>query len=90
MTDLCDVADITPSLVRPPRPAPPRPSSHPPLAPSSLIALLPPLEAVQTVYHTPRKEVVVCAWPRANAIPNRSLAHFDARALLHKPFHAVE
>ena len=26
----------------------------------------------------------------ANAIPNRSLAHFDARALLHKPFHAVE
>ena len=52
--------------------APLRPPSHPPLAPSSLIALLPPLEAGQMVYHTCRKHVVVRAWPRANAIPNRS------------------
>ena len=61
--------------------APPRPPSHPPLAPSSLIALLSPIEAGQTVYRTPRTYVVVRAWPRANAIPNRSLVHFDAPAL---------
>jgi hypothetical protein len=36
----------------------------------------------------------VRAWPRANAIPNRSLVHFDAPALsqlqLHKLFRAIE
>ena len=74
--------------------APPRPPSHPPLAPSSLIALLSPIEAGQTVYRTPQTYVVVRAWPRANAIPNRSLVHFDAPALsqlrLYKLFHAIE
>ena len=59
--------------------APPPP--RPPLVSYSLIALLPPLEAGQTMY-------------RANAIPDRSLAHFNAWALsqlrLHKPFRAAE
>ena len=77
-------ADSTPSLVRPPRP---------PIASYSLIALLP-LEAGQTMYRARRKPVVVRAWPRANAIPDRSLAHFDAWALsqlrLLKSFCAVK
>ena len=71
--------------MRPPRP---------PLASYSLIALLPPLEAGQTMYRASRKHVIVRAWPRANAIPDRSLAHFDAWALsqlrLLQPFCAVE
>jgi hypothetical protein len=72
---------------------PPRRPSCPPLAPS-LIALPRPLEAGQTMYRARRKHVVVRTLPRANPIPNRSLAHFDARALsqlrLHKPFRAAE
>ncbi|KAH9988326.1 hypothetical protein BJV77DRAFT_1161051 [Russula vinacea] len=51
-------------------------------------------EAGQTVYRTSRTYVVVRAWPRANAIQNRSLVHFDAPALsqlrLYKLFHAIE
>ena len=71
----------------------PRHPSRPPLTPS-LIALLPPLEAGQMVYRARRKHLVVCAWPRANTIPDRSFAHFDTWALsqlrLHKPFRAVK
>ena len=71
--------------MRPPRP---------PLVSYSLIAFLPPLEAGQMMYRALRKHVVVRARPRANAIPDRSLAHLNAWALsqlrLHKPFRAAE
>ena len=54
------------------RPAPPSLLSHPLLAPSLLIALLLPLETGQMVYHVRQKHIVVRAWPRTNAIPDRS------------------
>ena len=41
------------------------------------------------VYHARQKHIIIRAWPHANTILNRSLAHFDAWAL-HMPFHAVE
>ena len=46
------------------------------------------------MYRARRKDVVVRTWPRANAIPDHSLAHFDAWALSqlqrHKPFCEAE
>ena len=78
----------------PAHPTPPSLPSHPLLAPSSPIALLPPLETGQMVYHVRQKHIVVRAWPHTNTIPDRSLAHFDVRALsqlrLHKSFRVVK
>lgn len=46
------------------------------------------------VYHVRQKHIVVCFWPHANAIPDRSLAFLDARALsqlrLHNSFRVVK
>ena len=69
----------------------------PPLLPSSCCSFVnrahPPSKSWPDCAAPTGSTSAVRAWPRANAIPNRSLAHFDAwapsRLRLHKPFRAV-